>query len=233
MAEEINDHRTYKDLIQNRFPPYVQQTGWTGRFAEFLSLGIRLPFIGRFIQQSFPLVCIAINRLRRQGDYVGLNNLLIDVLLGIAFRKTHVYRWWYLMRFGVAVAQERQINWLIRDLILEDNLIIMGSLGPRPWKGYDIAYSFVGYSLWLFERGDIQGALNMIQIAVQADETWGYPEYLHGWYGLFTQGVNSVEHFTRAVQIDWSFLQRMKQDRTCRRHPELLKEVQKRTLVSK
>jgi hypothetical protein len=91
----------------------------------------------------------------------------------------------------------------------------------------------VGYSLWLFERGDVQGAINMIQIAVLADETWGYPEYLHGWYGLFTRGVDSVTHFTRAVQIDWSFLQRMKHDKTCRQHPEVLKEVQKRTLVSK
>jgi hypothetical protein len=233
MTDDRNDHRTYRDLIQNRFPPYVQQIGLTGRLVEFLSLGIRLPLIGHFIRQSFPIVCIAMNRLRRKGDYSGLYYLLMDSLLGNNFRKNRIHRWWYLMRFGVAVAQERQINWLIRDLILEDNLIIIGSLGPRPWKGYDIAYSFVGYSLWLFERGDIQGSINMIQIAVQADETWGYPEYLHGWYGLFTKGVNSVDHFTRAVQIDWSFLQRMKQDRTCQLYPEMLKEVQKRTLVSK
>lgn len=233
MSKEHNDHRTYRDLIQNRFPPYVQQIGWTGRLAEFLSFCIHLPIIGRFVQQSFVLVCIAVNRFRRKGDYAGLYQLLINSLLGNAFRKDHIYRWWYLMRFGVAVAQERQINWLIRDLILEDNLIIIGSLGPRPWKGYDVAYSFVGFSLWLFERGDIQGAINMIQIAVQADETWGYPEYLHGWYGLFTEGVDSVDHFTRAVHIDWNFLQRMKQDKTCQRHPEILKEVQKRTLVTK
>ncbi len=233
MTQETNDHRTYRDLIQNRFPPYVQQMGWTGRLSEFLSLGVRLPIIGTLLQESFSLVCIALNRFRRRGDYAGLYNLLVHTLLGTSFRKSQTYRWWYLMRFGVAVAQERQINWLIRDLILEDNLIIIGSLGPRPWKGYDVAYTFVGYSLWLFERGDIQGSINMVQIAVQADDTWGYPEYLHGWYGLFTQGVNSVEHFTRAVQIDWSFLQRMKQDRTCRRYPEMLKEVQRRTLVSK
>ena len=105
-------------------------------------------------------------------------------------------------------------------------------MGPKPWKGYDVAYAFVGYSLWLFERGDIQGAINMIQIGIEADETWGYPEYLFGWYGLFTGGVDSVAHFARAVQIDWSFLQRMKQDKTCRQHPELLKEVQRRTLIS-
>ncbi len=121
----------------------------------------------------------------------------------------------------------------MRDLALEDSLIMLGSTGPKPWIGYDIAYAFVGYSLWIFERGDVQGAINMIKVSIDADDTWGYPEYLLGWYGLFTNNVDSVEHFTRAVQIDWSFLQRMKHDRTCRQHPEILKEVQKKTLVSK
>lgn len=233
MAKEINDYRTYRDLTQNRYPPFIRKMGFMGRLSEFLSLGIRFPIIGRFIQKSFPLVCMAVNRLRRKGDYVGLYSLIISILLSSNFRKKQIYRWWYLMRFSIAVAQERQINWLIRDLILEDNLIIIGSLGPKPWTGYDVSYTFVGYSLWLFERGDIQGAINMIRVAVQADETWGYPEYLHGWYGLFTEGVDSVEHFTHAVQIDWSFFQRMRQDKTCQNHPEILKEVQKRTLVLK
>jgi hypothetical protein len=233
MIEEINDHRTYKDLIENRYPPYVELRGFRGFMASILSNWVRFPYFGRYLRRSFAVLCISLSKLRQRGDYVGLYSLLIDTLLSSNFRKRRNYRWWYLMRFGVAVAQERQINWLIRDLILEDNLILVGSLGPKAWQGYDVAYSFVGYSLWLFERGDIQGALNMVQIAVHADETWGYPEYLHGWYGLFTTGVDSISHFTRAVQIDWSFLQRMKQDKTCRAHPEVLREVQKRTLVAK
>lgn len=233
MVENNSDHRTYKDLIENRYPPYIQLNGIKGSLAGLLSRAVHFPVIGQWVRNSFPILCVSLSRLRQKGDYVGLYGLLVDSLLGSTFRKRDVYRWWYLMRFGVAVAQERQINWLIRDLVLEDNLILIGSLGPKPWKGYDVAYGFVGFSLWLFERGDIQGALNMIQVAVQADETWGYPEYLNGWYGLFTSGVDSISHFTRAVQIDWSFLQRMKQDKTCRAHPEVLREVQKRTLVAK
>lgn len=233
MTKGNNDHRTYKDLVQNQYPPYIQNTGWRGFLANFLSYGLHIPVIGRILKQSFLIVCSALGRYRKLGDFAGLYALLIESLLTYHFRKKNTYRWWYLMRFAVAVAQERQINWLIRDLILEDNLILIGSLGPKPWRGYDSAYTFVGFSLWLFERGDIQGALNMIQIAVRADDTWGYPEYLHGWYGLFTSGVDSISHFTRAVQIDWSFLQRMKQDKTCQKHPDIVHEVQKRTVVSK
>ncbi len=219
MIEDLDDHRTYKDLIENRYPPYVHLRGIKGVLANLLSHAVFWPIIGPILQGYFPVLCISLSRARQKGDYMGLYNLLINTLLGSFYRRRKNFRWWYLMRFGVAVAQERQINWLIRDLVLEDNLILVGSLGPKPWKGYDVAYSFVGFSLWLFERGDIHGALNMIQIAVQADTTWGYPEYLHGWYGLFTTGVDSVSHFTRAVQIDWSFLQRMKQDKTCRSPP--------------
>lgn len=225
-------NRTYKDLIRKQQSLLQKPTVWMG-IAELCSYMLRVPIIGQLFLSSFTVVCAALARYRRRGNYTELYNLLVDVLLKSYFRRKDTYRWWYLMRFGVAIAQERQINWLMRDLALEDNLIVLGSLGPKPWYGYDIAYSFVGFSLWLFERGDMIGAINLIKIAESADTTWGYPEYLHGWYGLFTTGVDSIEHFVRAVQTDWSFLQRMKQDRTCRQHPEVLHEVQKRTLVSK
>ena len=232
MKEEDVGYRHYKDLIHNPNKT-VYNISFLVRVVELLAAGIRLPLIGDILRHSFTIVCCALSRMRRQRNYDELYTLLLNSLVTNNFRKTRSYRWWYLMRFATAVAQERQINWLIRDVVLEDNLILLGSLGPRPLKGYDVAYSFVGFSLWLFERGDIWGAINMVKIAEQADETWGYPEYLHGWYGLFTTGVDSVEHFARAVHIDWSFLQRMKQDKTCKEHPQVLHEVQRRTLVSK
>jgi hypothetical protein len=229
---ENNSGRTYKDLIKTK-PQSMQRTGMMGKIVEYCSYAIHVPVIGRLLCQSFDIVSFALGRYRRKGDYGRLYGLLLNCLSGPAFRGKRADRWWYFMRFAVAVVQERQINWMIRDVVLEDNLTLLGNLGPRPLQGYDVAYAFVGYSLWLFERGDVWAAISMIKIAEQADVTWGYPEYLHGWYGLFTSGVNSVEHFSRAVQIDWSFLQRMKHDKTCREHPEVLHEVQRRSLVAK
>jgi hypothetical protein len=232
MIENNNGHRTYKQLIQSR-TQYVQPSGISAFFLNLLSYGIMLPVVGRLFGRSFLLLCYALGRFRRKGDYDALYDLLIDSLIQPTFRNNNTDHWWYLMRFAIAIAQERQINWLVRDIVLEDNLTLIGSLGPRPLKGYDVAYSFVGFSLWLFERGDVWGAINLVKIAEEADPTWGYSEYLHGWYGLFTSGVDSVSHFSKAVNIDWSFLQRMKQDKTCRQHPEVLHEVQKRSLVAK
>lgn len=226
------DHITYKDLVHNQVPPYIEPLGkWKSKVVELLSYALYFPLLGRWLRGFFPIVCVALGKMRRRGNYRGMYRLLFNCLMSSAFRVKNTFKWWYLMRFGVAMAQERQINWMIRDFILEDNLILIGTLGPKPLKGYDVAYSFVGFALWLFERGDIQGAVNMIKISVQADETWGYPEYLYGWFGLFTSGIDSVAHFTKAVHIDWSFFQRMKMDKMCSQHPELLKEVQKRSLV--
>jgi len=232
MKEKILNPKTYKDLVTTK-PQPVQIPGIMGKVVDFFSYGVWLPVIGRLFRCSFFVVCCALNRYRRKGAYGKFYQLLLECLSRPTFRGNRAYQWWYLMRFGVAVAQERQIHWLIRDVVLEDNLTLLGNLGPRPLQGYDVAYSFVGYSLWLFERGDIWGAINMVKLSQQADETWGYPEYLHGWYGLFTTGVDSVDHFSRAVHIDWSFLQRMKHDKTCRQHPTVLHEVQRRSLVSK
>ena len=83
----------------------------------------------------------------------------------------------------------------------------------------------------VFERGDIVSAIDYAKIAIAADDTWGYPEYLLGWYGLFTKGVDSVFHFTNAVRSDWSFLQRIKKDRMCCKWPDMVHQVQKRCLT--
>lgn len=91
------------------------------------------------------MVCAVLGRSKERGNCSKFYKLLIDTLLGPYFRKKAIYQWWYLMRLGASVAQERQIRWLIRNSSLEDTLILMDSLGPKPWKGYDVAYAFVGY----------------------------------------------------------------------------------------
>jgi hypothetical protein len=170
-----------------------------------LSYGTAWPMAGRLFRQSFIMVCFALARLRKQGEYVKLYQLLALVLTDKTLKTKENYRWWYLMRFGVALAQEQQNGNLFGGIQLQEDLIYLGSMGPKPWIGYDAAYSFLGFSLWFFERGDIVSAIDYAKIAIAADDTWGYPEYLLGWYGLFTKGVDSVFHFTNAVRSDWSF----------------------------
>ncbi len=226
----LKNIKLYADLIHQK-PHGVALAPTLKHLVAFLALWVNVPLIGALVRRSFLVVSYALQRLRSQGRHLSVYRLLTRCLVEPIFRQRPEH-WWYLMRAAVAFVQEHQNDWFDQDAALEEHLILLGHVGPAPLKGYDVAYVFVGYSLWSFERGEISAALKMIQIAEEADPSWGYPAYLHGWYGLFAQNRDAVDYFVRAVQKDWTFLRKMTQDDVCKEHPELLHEVRRRTLVS-
>jgi hypothetical protein len=231
MSQETVEIKFYKDLVHQSHEA-IKSSGFLKECLQCMSLFVNIPLIGGLCCRSFLVVCYAMIRLRRTGRYNALYRLLTHCLMGKTFRKNS-REWWYLMRATVAFTQERQHYYAQKELALEDSLILLGYLGPKPLQGYDVAYVFVGYSLWYFERGDIHAALDLIKTAESADPTWGYPAYLHGWYSLFDKVSDAVDYFSQAVQMDWGFLQKMKQDNICKEHPEILHEVRRRALVDR
>ena len=201
--------------------------------ARSISFLLYFPLLGGLLRHSFSLVCFQIALLHQNGEYQRMYHLLAQILQSNAYRSAGKENyWWFFMRLIVAFMQEQQIRQLLINPMLEEQLITLGNSGPGEKRGYNVAYSFVGYSLWLFERALVQEAIEMIKIATTADPSWGYPEYLHGWYGLFVNNVDSVSHFSNAVHIDWNFLHRIHHDRTCQQFPEIIKEVNKKVLVA-
>jgi hypothetical protein len=201
-----------------------------GNLLGFLLLS---PLIGNLFCRSFSLVCLYVALLEQEHKYKNIYDALFKILQGKPYRsEKKIYYWWFLLRLMVAFMQEQQIRQFLIYPDLEDNLINLGLNGPGKKEGYNVAYTFVGFSLWMFERGQIAKSLDMIKIAAEADKSWGYPEYLYGWFGLFAEGVDSVLHFSNAVHTDWNFLHRMRKDKTCQQHPEIIKEVSNRVIVS-
>ena len=231
MSQNTVEIKFYKDLIHKK-SALVKSSGFLKRGFQWASLLVHIPLIDLLCCQSFLIVYYAMVRFRQRGQYSRLYRLLTRCLIGKTFRKKP-QEWWYLMRALVAFTQEHQHVHLTKDVGLEDSLILLGHLGPKPLQGYDVAYVFVAYSLWDFESGDISAALNLIKIAELADPTWGYPAYLHGWYSLVANMDDAVDYFSRAAQMDWSFLQKMKQDNICKEHPEILHKVRRRALVAR
>ena len=193
---------------------------------------LSLPLLGCLFRKIFSLVCLQIVLLHQNNNYQSLYKLIAKVLKGNTYRSDkRADCWWFLMRLAVAFVQEQQIKQFFINPELEEFFIDLGKKGPGKQVGYNVAYSFVGFSLWLFERGLIKDAIGMIQVAENADPTWGYPQYLHGWYGLFLEDVDSVDYFSKAVNIDWKFLHRLRNDHTCQQFPEIVKQVNKRVLI--
>jgi hypothetical protein len=225
--------------MENNFPDPLEHEA--KRYSPFLRWMITrifgfllwIPLLNRLFRRSFSMLCMYIALLHRNEEYHLVYKFLLQILRSPVYNKeSKKDQWWFFMRLTVAMMQEQQIHSLLINPDLEHALIDLGKNGPGEKIGYNIAYSFVGYSLWYFEQAEVSEAIEMVKTASLADESWGYPEYLHGWYGLFVGSEDSVEHFSKAVKIDWNFLHRMRRDRTCQQFPQVIKKVNSQVLVA-
>ncbi len=185
-----------------------------------------------FGHKTFWGLVYRLNDLKAQGQSLLALQLILDELEYQYYWRDHEEKWWSLMRKAVSLSQDLQLEHkegskpLLRIMALIKN-------APQPWQGYDVAYSFVTLSLWSFIQGKSQAALSQVKTALHADPSWAYPEYLLGWYGLWLEGVDPVKHFVRAIQLDWRYFKRLKQDPHCQQYPEVLSAVKQAILVHK
>jgi hypothetical protein len=219
--------------VLSPFSPRSNQPVVNIFFTNLLKFLLLPPITGNLFCRSFSLVCLYVALLEQTSKYKEIYDFLYKILKGKLYRtEKKSSSWWFLLRLMVAFMQEQQIRQFLIYPDLEDNLINLSNNAPGKQEGYNVAYIFVGFSLWMFERGQIAKSLEMIKIAVAADKTWGYPEYLYGWFGLFSSGVDSALHFSNAVHSDWNFLHRINKDKTCQQHPDIIKEVRSRLVIS-
>lgn len=148
--------------------------------------------------------------LQRQEQPLEALNLLLNKLGNSHFWVAHEAKWWSLMRSAVGIAQD--LHCVGKSNVPMLRLMKLCQQAPQPWQGYDCAYCFAIISLWSFEQNKCKRAIEQVHIAMHADPSWGYPEYLFGWYGLFWEGIDTVHHFVKAIQIDRTYLQRVQQD---------------------
>lgn len=169
--------------------------------------------------------------LRQHGQQIEALNLIIQGLNENQFWGNYTAKWWHLMHIAVSIAQDLSLNAQHQACEPLMHLLKLSMVGPQPWQGYHVAYSFASFSLWSFQFGKTQRAIEQVNIAIHADPSWGYPEYLLGWYGLVLEGIDPVPHFVKAIHINWSFFQRLRQDPFCQRFPDVLQAVQQQILV--
>ena len=198
---------------------------------KFASRLLKLPGMSRLFNHTFLGATEYTFRLSKQHQAPKAILHLLALLSSSKFRNKGT-RWWALMRQAITLAQDYQIS---GHLLLEDEVAQIRNLlldAPEPRKGYDVAYCFVGAALWAFQLGDTKGALDYARQAIRADQEWGYPDYLMGWFGLLEKDIDPVPYFVKALTYNWSFFHRIMRDPVCRQHPEILKEVRQRMLLT-
>lgn len=172
-----------------------------------------------------------VDRLKQEGQGVKALQMLIHALKRNYYWSDHANKWWHIMRTSIMLAQDLQLNASENTCEPIHQLMKLSINAPQPWQGFTVAYCFASLSLWSFESGKINRAIHQVKLAINADASWGYSEYLLGWYGLHFEGIDSVAHFVKAIKSNWLFFQRLKQDPLCQKFPQILQEVRKYILT--
>lgn len=196
-------------------------------FSMILSPLVTLPGIEHLLGNTYlglKFHALALNREKRPLEAL---SLLIPALRRTTFWNNHTKKWWKLMTMAICVAQDlepwtqkRFCEPLLRLLNLSHN-------APQPWQGREVAYCFATLSLWSFQEGKTQKALDKIRIAIHADPTWGYSEYLLGWYGLLLEGIEPIPHFVRAISMQGGLWQCFIQDPILTHFPDIRLAVER------
>lgn len=140
--------------------------------------------------------------------------------------------WWGLMRQIINILQDQQLGFMVINPEIETKLTHLSlNYKNQDFESHDKAFCLIAISLWMFERGKINMAVLTAAEAAKADLSWGYGDFMVGWYKLFLGGNDAVKHFNIAVSKDWSFLHRINKDSICQKFPSVLKEVNRELLV--
>lgn len=164
--------------------------------------------------------------LNRQKRPLEALTILIQALSTQQFWINHPSKWWKLMIQAVLISHDLfpYVEKQCSEPLLQ--LINISQYAPQPWQGREVAYCFATLSLWSYQKGRTQKAIDKIRAAIHADPQWGYAEYLLGWYGLLLEGIDPASHFVRAIQIDGRLWQCFKQDPLVARFPEIYNIVE-------
>jgi hypothetical protein len=177
----------------------------------------------RLIAMQAPTISFSLQQKTRPLEAL---TLLIQALKTQRFWINHPAKWWKLMIQAVLIA--RDLFPIVKDSPCEPlhRLINLSQHAPQPWQGKEVAYCFATLSLWSYQEGRTQKAIDKIRAAIHADPHWGYAEYLLGWYGLLLEGIDPVPHFVRAIQLESHLMGSFNQDPLIVHFPEIKEAVE-------
>ena len=215
---------TSKDHEEIRSTPF-KEPPLTGVALSVLRLVSRIPWIKKRLNDSIGGLNGRIFRHRDNGEFREAVNIGFYALEKyrnknegrLGFMKHH--NWWSFMRHTVENIEKSGESEHV------EKAIAYGQEGIEPFEGYDVAYSFTAYSRWRYRSQSIEEAVELAKIASKADQTWGYPEFLLGWYGLVSGLGNPVEHLREAVKRDPRIIFRVTSDPICRTRPDIANKL--------
>ncbi|MEL0585004.1 MAG: hypothetical protein AAES65_09040 [Candidatus Thiodiazotropha sp. (ex. Lucinoma kazani)] len=218
---------TSRDIEEIEREPF-KEPRFTGFFVSIVRLLMEIPPFKKAMSESVGGLSGSIFRCWESKDYEKAAKLAIHALEKYRNRKSKItpymdhHNWWSFMKHGVDSAKH------IENEECRNKLIEYASTGIEPYEGYDVAYSYLEFSRWMYQLADYDKAVEYAKIASVADNTWAEPDFILGWYGLLLGKGKAEEYLSRAVEKDQRVLFRIASNDVCKQYPHILNKLKQK-----
>lgn len=216
-----------RDIEEIQRKPF-KEPRFTGFFLSLVRLLMKVPPIKKAIAESAGGLSGSIFRYWDAKNYEKAAEIAIYALEKYRNRTSKLmpymdhHNWWGFMKHGVDSAR------YVENDELRKKLIEYAEAGIEPYEGYDVAYSYLEFSRWMYQAEEYDSAVKYAEIASAADKTWAEPDFILGWYALLLSRGSAEEHLSKAIEKDHRVLFRISNDDVCKQYPHILNQLKEK-----
>lgn len=97
--------------------------------------------------------------------------------------------------------------------------------GPEPQAGHEVSFSYCDLARLFWLKDELEGAWQLVQKAIECDETQGYAYYLRAWFGVRLKKGPILSDLITAVQHEPELKKAIFEDEMFKVPPELLETL--------
>ena len=215
--------RDYESIDKEKF----KEPWFTGIALFLLNLITKIPYFRKKVRESEGGLSGKIFRYQGKGMHLEATQTALFALEKFRHRKPtlipqmHHHTWWTFMSHAVKSAKH------IEQEDLKSRLIDFAESGIQPFDGYNVASAFLEFSRWEYRAGNHEKALEYAEIASNADDTWGEPDFLLGWFKLVLGKADAEESLSRAIEKDQRILFRVASNDVCKQYPGMIAKLKR------
>ncbi len=215
---------TRKEIEEIEQKPF-KEPPLTNFFVGTIRLLSKIPPIKKYLNESIGGLSGRIFRYWEKKEYEKATKVALFALEKYRNKKSKFlpfmdhHHWWSFVKYGVDSAKYTE------DIEHRNILIKYATSGIEPFEGYDVAYSYLEFSRWQYQKQDQENAIKYAKIASKADRTWAEPDFILGWYSLIFSSGNAEEHLCHAIDKDHRFLFRIVNNDICKQYPHIINKL--------
>jgi len=132
--------------------------------------------------------------------------------------KDDQWQWWEFMKLAIDAGVKLNNE---PDYEAVKQYALTGDHTP---SGREAAKYYLRLSMLGFNFND-KKIVDLAEMALKSDESWGEPEFMLGWYMLKEDIDAAIPHFKIAIEKDASYKERIREDEMCNRYPQVAEAI--------